>query len=127
MKRFKAFVRTTLLVLALLGGALAAYAWYWSEQSVDMTAERMQYVVEPGTGVRGDAAALNRAGVDVHPDAVVILARLTGMDKQIKAAAYAAQRVDSPRRLLERVARGEMEQSRLTLVEGWTYQRIRHA
>lgn len=127
MKRFKAFVLTTLLVLALLGGALAAYAWYWSEQSVDMTAERIQYVVEPGTGVRGVAAALNRAGVDVQPDALVLLARLTGMDKQIKAGAYAAQRGDSPRRLLERMARGEMVQSRLTLVEGWTYQRIRQA
>src|SRR5690606_16840045 len=34
---------------------------------------------------------------------------------------------DSPRRLLERMAQGEMVQARLTFVEGWTYQRIRQA
>jgi UPF0755 protein len=34
---------------------------------------------------------------------------------------------DSPRVLLERMASGDMMQTRLTFVEGWTYQRIRQA
>lgn len=92
-----------------------------------MSGERIQYVVAPGSGVRAVAQAMNDAGIEVHPDGFVGLARYTGMDKQIKAGAYEAQRGDSPRRLLERMARGEMVQARLTLVEGWTYQRIRQA
>ncbi|MFA7669275.1 MAG: endolytic transglycosylase MltG, partial [Burkholderiaceae bacterium] len=46
---------------------------------------------------------------------------------QIKAGAYEARRGDTPQQLLERMARGEMVQARLTLVEGWTFRRILQA
>jgi len=116
-----------ILIATLVCAALAAYAWHWSRQAVDMSAERIQYVVEPGSGVRAIAQVMNQAGIPVHPDGFVGLARYSGLDKQIKAGAYEALRGDSPQRLLERMARGEMVQARLTLVEGWTYQRIRQA
>lgn len=127
MKKFSIIVLSLVLAVAMVGAGLSAYAWHWSQKSVDMDAERIQYTVVPGSGLRGIVHAMQQAGIDIHPDAFVGLARLTGLDKQIKAGAYEAQRGDSPQRLLERMARGEMVQSRLTLVEGWTYQRIRQA
>ncbi|NYT23446.1 endolytic transglycosylase MltG [Alcaligenaceae bacterium] len=127
MKRFCLIALAALLSLALIAAGLSAYAWYWTRQAVDMDADRIQYVVEPGSGVRGMVRAMNEAGIDVHPDAMVGLARFTGMDTQIKAGAYEARRGDTPLRLLERMARGEMVQARLTLVEGWTYRRILQA
>lgn len=127
MKKFSQFVLWFVLAFALIAGGLIAYAWYWAQQPVTMAQDRVQYVVPAGSGVRAVAKALNDAGIEVHEDALVGLARYTGMDKGLKAGAYEAQRGDSPRRLLERMARGEMVQARLTLVEGWTYQRIRQA
>jgi len=127
MRKFGLIALSVVLAVALVGGGLASYAWYWTRQAVDMDAERIQYVVAPGSGVRAIAQAMNQAGIDVHAEGFVGLARFTGLDKQIKAGAYEAQRGDSPQRLLERMARGEMVQVRLTLVEGWTYQRIRQA
>lgn len=127
MRKPFVFALAAVLLLALIGAGLSAYAWYWTRQPVDMQAERIRYTVEPGSGMRGIARTLNEAGVSVHADGLVGLARLSGLDKQIKAGAYEAQRGDSPLRLLERMARGEMVQARLTLVEGWTYQRIRQA
>lgn len=127
MKRFSVFALLAVLVLAVVGAGMAAYAWHWTGKAVDMKADTVQYVVEPGGGVRAIARAMNEAGIQVHPDAFVGLARFSGLDKQIKAGAYEARRGDSPQRLLERMARGEMVQARLTLVEGWTYQRIRQA
>ena len=127
MKRFSVFALLAVLVLAVVGAGMAAYAWYWTGKAVDMKADTVQYVVEPGGGVRAIARAMNEAGIQVHPDAFVGLARFSGLDKQIKAGAYEARRGDGPQRLLERMARGEMVQARLTLVEGWTYQRIRQA
>lgn len=127
MRKFFVSALVGALVLALAGAGLCAYAWYWTRQAVDMQAERIQYVVEPGNGMRVIARAMNSAGINVHPDALVGLARFSGLDKQIKAGTYEAQRGDTPLRLLERMARGEVMQSRLTLVEGWTYQRIRQA
>lgn len=127
MKKFSLIALSVLLAVALLAGGLAGCAWHWSTKAVDMNAERIQYVVPPGSGVRTIAQVMNEAGIQVNADALVALARYTGMDRQIKAGAYEAQQGDSPRRLLERMAAGDMVQARLTLVEGWTYQRIRQA
>lgn len=127
MRKLKAFALIFVVSLALMGAGLLAYAWHWTQHEVDMEADRIQYVVEPGSGMRAIARVMNEAGIAVHPDGLVGLARYSGMDKQIKAGAYEAQRGDTPIRLLERMARGEMVHARLTLVEGWTYQRIRQA
>src|SRR5690606_34781551 len=125
MKKLRNFLLLGIATVVLLAAAVTGYAWYWVQNAVDMNAERIQYVVEPGAGVRTIARAMNEAGIDVNADMLVALARFDGTDTQIKAGAYEAQRGDSPRRLLQRMARGEMVQARLTLVEGWTYQRIR--
>lgn len=127
MKKISLIALSLLLAAALVVAGLAAYAWHWSQGPVAMDEDRIQYVVTPGSGVRAIAQTMNQAGIQVHTDAFVGLARYTGLDKQIKAGAYEARRGDSPRRLLERMARGEMVQARITLVEGWTYQRIRQA
>lgn len=127
MRKFTLIALSFVLAIVLAGGGAAAYAWFWAQRAVDMNAERIQYVVEPGSGLRAIAQTMNQAGIEVHPDGFVGLARFSGLDKQLKAGAYEAQRGDSPQRLLERMANGEMVQARLTLVEGWTYQRIRQA
>lgn len=127
MRKFSVIVLSVVLAAALAVGGLAGFAWYWTQQPVTMGADRVQYVVQPGSGVRRVAQAMQEAGIDVQPDAFVGLARFTGMEKQIKAGTYEAQRGDSPQRLLERMARGDVMQARLTFVEGWTYQRIRQA
>lgn len=127
MKKFKSIVLYALLVVALAATALSAAAWYWATQPAELASERVDYVVEPGSRPRIIAQVMNKAGIKLNEDGFVALARLTGLDKQLQAGAYEAVRGDSPRRLLERMANGDMTQTRLTLVEGWTYQRIRQA
>jgi UPF0755 protein len=70
---------------------------------------------------------MNDAGVGVQADAFVLLGRITGHDTAIKAGAYEVVPGDTPLTILERMARGDMLQTRLTLVEGWSYDRIRQA
>ena len=127
MRRFWLTAFYIFLAAALVGAGLLAYAWHWSRQAVDLPAETVQYVAPAGSGLRMIARTMNEAGIPVNPDGLVALGRYTGLDKQIKAGTYEARRGDSPRQLLERMARGEVVQERLTLVEGWTWQRIRQA
>lgn len=115
------------LALVLAAGAGAGAAWYWTEKPVAMAQERVDYIIETGSTPRTVARVLNKAGIRIHEDAFVLLARLTGQDIHIKAGAYEAQQGDNPRVLLERMASGDMLQTRLTIIEGWTYQRIREA
>ena len=125
MKRISLIALYVALAVAVAVAGLAAYAWHWTSRPVDMNAERIQYVVPAGSGMRNIARAMNDTGISLHEDAFVGLARYTGLAKSIKAGTYEARRGDSPRQLLERMARGEVVQVRLTFVEGWTYRRIR--
>jgi len=128
MKRIASYLLYTLLA-ALAAAALAAGgAWYWAvHHAVGMDAERIDYLIDPGSSPRSVARLMGRAGIRMDERAFVALARVTGRDTLIKAGAYEAQRGDTPWELLERMANGDMTQTRLTLVEGWTYQRIRQA
>ncbi|MCC2595548.1 endolytic transglycosylase MltG [Pusillimonas sp. MFBS29] len=127
MKKLKLIILYLLLATALAAAAISAGAWYWAERPVDLAADRVNYVIEPGSRPRAIARTMNQAGIQVNPDAFALLARLTGLDKQLQAGAYEAVQGDGPRVLLERMANGDMTQTRLTLVEGWTYKRIRQA
>ncbi|NYT86050.1 endolytic transglycosylase MltG [Pollutimonas harenae] len=127
MKKLKLFILYLLLAAALLATVVSAVAWYWVGQPVALDNERIDYLIEPGSRPRSIAQTMNKAGIHVNEDAFVILARLTGLDKQLQAGAYEAAQGDSPRVLLERMANGDMTQTRLTLLEGWSYKRIRQA
>ncbi|NYT57706.1 endolytic transglycosylase MltG [Alcaligenaceae bacterium] len=127
MKKIKFIILYLLLATVLAATAISAAAWYWVEQPVDLAADRIDYVIEPGSRPRTIALTMNKAGIDINADAFVVLARLTGLDKQLQAGAYEAIQGDGPRVLLERMANGDMTQTRLTLLEGWTYKRIRQA
>jgi UPF0755 protein len=105
--------------------AAAAVVWHWVNAPVRLDSATVDYTVEAGTGPRGIARVMNDSGIHINADAFVALARLSRRDKALKAGAYEAQRGDTPWVLLERMANGDMTQTRLTLVEGWTYKHIR--
>lgn len=127
MKSLKSLFVSLLLLIVLGAVAAGAGAWYWMQHPVSIDADRVVFTVEPGNGLRTIVQRMNQAGVHVQEDAFVALARFSGHDTAIHAGAYEALRGDTPVSLLERMARGEMVQTRLTLVEGWTYERIRQA
>jgi UPF0755 protein len=116
-----------LLVLVLGAAAACSGAWLWMNHTLNLSSERVDFVVDPGSSPRAIARTLNSAGIPVWEDGFVWLARLSGRDKLIKAGGYQAIRGDSPWRLLERLARGDMTQRQITFVEGWTFKQIRQA
>jgi len=117
------FVVAPLLVAA----AGSAAVWLWLKHPLDLPAERVDFVVAQGSSPLSVARTLNAAGIEVDERAFVWLARLSGRDRLIKAGGYEAVRGDTAWTLLERMARGDMTQKQLTLVEGWTYKQIRQA
>jgi UPF0755 protein len=127
MKKFKLIALYVALFVILTLLALAAAFWYWATNPVRLSGAQIDYVVEQGSRPRAIARLMNQSGVKINEDGFVLLARLSGLDRKIKAGAYEAAQGDTPQKLLERMANGEMTQTQITLVEGWTYQRIRQA
>ncbi len=127
MKTLRILFLAVVLPLVLVAGGLTAAAWWWVERPLDLPAERVDFVVDPGSGPYAVARTLNQAGIAVHPRAFAWLARLSERDTLLKAGGYEARQGDSAWTLLDRIARGEMSQRQLTLVEGWSYRQIRAA
>ncbi|WP_251863707.1 endolytic transglycosylase MltG [Achromobacter sp. Marseille-Q4962] len=115
------------LILVLAAAVLAGAAWTWMHRPLHLAAPKVDFVVDPGASPRMVARALNAAGVQVWEPGFVWMARLSERDKLMKAGGYQAQEGDTPWRLLERIARGDMSQRQITFVEGWTYRQIRQA
>lgn len=116
-----------LLVVVLLLLAASAYgAWWWvMERAVPMQSPRVEYVVPSGAGLKAIAQSMRQAGIEIDEQPFVWLARATEQDKLLQAGAYEAVQGDTLWQLLQRMAEGDMQQTRLTLVEGWDYKRIR--
>src|SRR3546814_18441281 len=127
MKTLKTLVLSLFLITALAALALSAAAWYWTEQPVALSAERIDYVVEAGSRPRTIAQLMNKSGISINEDAFVILAQLSGNDKTLQAGAYEAVRGVTPRTLTDRLATGTAEKRRVGKeggrkgqAQGWT-------
>lgn len=114
-------------LLLLVSVAVALYAgWWWvMERPVPMQAERIDYIVEPGAGPKAIARTMQKAGIELDENSFGLLARFSERDTLLQAGAYEATRGDTLWVLLERMALGDMRQTRLTFIEGWDYKRIR--
>jgi len=127
MKKLFLYFLLLCLTVLVLAGAAAGGAWYWMNRAIALPADKVEFIVTPGSTPRAMARAMNEAGIPIWEDGFAWMARLSERDKLIKAGGYEARRGDSPWTLLDRLARGEMVQRQVTLLEGWTYQQMREA
>src|SRR5690625_226582 len=122
MKATLRIILLPLLALLLVAAAIAGGGWWWlMKRPVPMPAQTVDYMVESGMGPRKIAQQMAQAGIDVHEDSFVLLARYTEADKRLQAGAYQAQEGDTLWALLQRMVEGNMLQTRITIVEGWTF------
>lgn len=126
-KRLFVLFVSLIALLAVTAGGLVAGAWYWSQRPLELSADKLDFVVEPGSTPRTIVRQANAAGIRLWEPGFVWMARLTERDKLIKAGGYEVNRGDSAWILLERLARGDMSQRQITFVEGWRFTQIRQA
>ncbi|RYY68638.1 MAG: endolytic transglycosylase MltG [Comamonadaceae bacterium] len=121
------FLKTLLLLGLLAAVALAGVGWWWVERPLPLQTPTVELAIEPGTVPRAVARAVRDAGVDVAPDLLYAWFRISGQGPQIKAGNYELEAGITPRRLLDKLARGEEALRAVTLVEGWTFRQVRAA
>ncbi|WP_313464081.1 endolytic transglycosylase MltG [Achromobacter sp.] len=126
-KRLRFYVLWSFLLIVIAAAAAVGAAWSWMHRPMQLPADRIDFVVDPGSSPRTVARALNAVGVPMWEPGFVWMARLTEQDKLMKAGGYQAINGDTPLLLLERLARGDMTQRQITFLEGWTFRQIRKA
>lgn len=113
-------VLAVLLLLSLaVAGAWIAYAPPFSGP--------VSLEVRPGDSVRSIARALESQHVVLFGEPLVLLMRIAGKDRAIKAGSYEFESPVRPLPLLDILTAGDGTQVALTIVEGWTFDQMRAA
>jgi UPF0755 protein len=119
------FLKTVFLLGLLAALAAAGGAWWWLQRPLAMPAATVDLSIEPGMLPRAVAQAVADAGVQVHPQLLYAWFRFSGQGRAIKAGSYELERGITPRRLLDKLARGEEALRAITLVEGFNFRQFR--
>lgn len=126
-ERLLRFVRTTLTVLALAVLAVVGWGAYFAWTPVAVPEAGRRFTVEQGATLRGVGRRLVNDGVLNESMTFVALGRLLGKAGAVKAGIYELPERITPLALIEKFARGEVLQSEITIIEGWTFAQMRAA
>ena len=116
------------LVLAFLGLlAAAGYAAWYVTTPVHASAFPVQFEIPAGSGLRAAVRRMEQAGIEVRPRQFELMARALGREPEIKAGFYEFTAPATPLQLLDKLARGEVMQAELQVIEGSTFRQLRAA
>jgi UPF0755 protein len=116
------------LTLALLGLLVAAgYAAWYATTPVQIAAVPAEFEIPAGTGLRAAVHRMEQAGIRVRPLQFELMARVLGREPQIKAGFYRIPAPATPLQILDKLARGEVMQAELQVIEGSTFGHLRAA
>lgn len=94
---------------------------------VTLPSTPFEFSVKPGANVRGVAQQLAQAGVIEHPLIFTWVARLSGKGAAFKAGNYALASALTPWALLHKLNKGDVTQSEVKFIEGWTFRQMLQA
>ena len=85
----------------------------------------VDFTITPGSSLRTATREIAAAGVELDPWALILLARMLGVESSIKAGSYEITHGVTPLQLLRKLTRGDFTQAELAFIEGWTFRQMR--
>lgn len=114
-----------LLLLVILTLLAAGWLVWFATTPVLLKADPVEFEIRPGSGLRVAAQALADVCVDLPAWQFSLLGRLAGQSSAIKAGSYELSGALTPWQILAKLTRGDVSQSEITFVEGWTFRQLR--
>ncbi|RDU99309.1 endolytic transglycosylase MltG [Trinickia dinghuensis] len=122
LKKCLAFVVVVLVLFALL---TAVGGYYWATRPLALSAATVDVTIQPHSTVRGVTAQLDHGGVPIVPQAFILMTRLLGLESRLKSGNYEFHTGVTPYEVLQKLALGDVNESVVTVIEGWTFKRMR--
>ncbi|PCE28644.1 aminodeoxychorismate lyase [Paraburkholderia acidicola] len=111
--------------LVVLAAAAAAGGCYWSQAPLVLTPQQLDVTIKPHSSLRSVTLQLRRGGVPVATELFVWMTRLLGLQSQLKSGNYEFKSGVTPYDVLQKLARGDVNEYVATIIEGWTFRRMR--
>jgi UPF0755 protein len=117
-----------LIVLIAVVLAAGAAAWWWmTQRPLPLPQEPFEFSVRTGATLRAVARELAEADILPGEWALVALGRLERVDRTIKAGNYEIPTGTTLAGLLAKLTQGDVTQTSITIVEGWTMRDLKEA
>lgn len=115
------------IIFLVLAGLFLLTAWfaYQINRPVQLPVVPYEFSIEPGSSLKSVARQLADAGVLRDSWSFVLLSRVMGLASSLKAGDYEIAVSTSPLELLERITKGDVNQSEIRFIEGWTFLQLR--
>jgi UPF0755 protein len=121
--------RLFLIVLAILLGTGLFVGWSgWKFITTPLIVEgqpSVDFIFTQGTSVKGLASRLHQIGVISSPNFFVLLIKMQGKERALRAGEYRIVVGLTPQQLVNMMVKGEMLRHSITFVEGATFAQIR--
>lgn len=116
-----------LLILVLVFLAITAGSSWFTARPLQLRSDPTGFSIPAGTSLRGAAAIIEAAGVELPGWQLELLGRLLGRSSKIKAGSYEIESGLTAMGLLDKLTKGDVLLSELLLVEGKTFRQLRAA
>lgn len=104
---------------------LAGAGYWWANSPLVLRSVNVEFRILPGSGLRAIATQVADAGVEIRPEALVMLGKVMRTETTIKAGSYAISPGITPLGLLRKLTSGDVSQAEIKLIEGWTFRQWR--
>lgn len=123
MKTIKALV----LWLLFIGLIATGLAGFYALRPLPYSKLPYEFSLKQGSSLKSAARQMQQAGVLPDDWLFVLLARGLGKAAQIKPGNYQVDSPVTPLQLLDMISKGRVEQSSVSIIEGWTFKQLRAA
>lgn len=120
-------LRLFALLAAIGAGAGGWYAWQAYTRPLPLPNAPYAFEVRSGASLSAVARELGAAGALPQPLALVVLARVRGVDRAIKAGSYEIDAGTTLPQLLAKLTQGDVTQKAFVIVEGATFADVKRA
>lgn len=111
------------ILLILAAAALGYYAYV----PLTLPTTPFEFSLKQGSSLKSMAREMRQAGLLEQDWPFIWLGRLLGKSGQLKAGNYALEQPVSRMRLLKIITKGEVSQTQISVIEGWTFKQLREA
>lgn len=110
------------LFLALAAGGL--FFWF-ATTPLPLRSSPLDFTIEPGMSLKKASTAMQEAGLGFEDWQFHLFGRVLRQASAIKAGSYEVEQGVTPWQLLQKLTRGDVSQTDITLVEGKTFRNFR--
>lgn len=116
----------TAIFAAIVCAGIAFGYLYWSMTKVPLSGNIPTTItINAGDSIYQLANSLSQKNVDTTSSALILWARITGDAGRLKAGSYRIAENMTAQALLTNIVQGKSELSKISIVEGWTFRKMR--